>query len=239
MRGISTIFLGSAMGLAMTAGVHGTTLLFDLGDDDEVENINYIVFDSQTSVVGAVDTDGNATGIEVTLKSATGFNENGPNWNAGTSSPSGDAAMYFDSEMTMDSLYGHSDGFLGLGPRPYAEYEISGLNQGVAYTFTMFGSRMDVNVNNLRETKYTLMGAASSSALLEITNNSSDVAQLTENADASGNLVLRIEAGPNNNVGNNFYYLGAMAIEYTDIPEPASLGLLALGGCAALMRRRQ
>ncbi|QDU32699.1 hypothetical protein KS4_07330 [Poriferisphaera corsica] len=237
MRGISTILCGAAMGLAFSAGAHGTTLIIDLGDDDEVENINYMVFDNQ-QVTDAVDLDGNATGISMNLASPTGFNEIGPNWNAGTQNPAGPVADYFDVGMTEDSLFGHSGPFLGVDARPFAEFEIAGLDKDVTYNFTMYAGRADGNLANSRETLYTLSGASSVNALLEVTSNDDRVAQLSVMPDADGKLVLRVEAGPGNNVSNGYYYLGAMAIEYAAIPEPASLALLGLGGCVALLRRR-
>jgi hypothetical protein len=80
----------------------------------------------------------------------------------------------------------------------------------------------------LRETKYTVHGAASSSGVLEPANNDTDILLfLGVQPDANGEIFVDVEAGPGNTNGTGFYYINLMQMDI--VPEPATIGLLALG----------
>jgi hypothetical protein len=51
-------------------------------------------------------------------------------------------------------------------------------------------------------------------------------------------VAITVAAGPNNNNGSHFYYLGAMQVVSAAIPEPSTLGLASLAGMLALALRR-
>lgn len=220
---------GAALGLALATSASAVTMQFDVGRADTAGNINGITWNAQ-DVANAIDTTGAATGVSLTVTSATGFNEVGPN-DSGTAAPGAPASGFFDGETTNDALFGHSSNFNVGGPRALVEYTIAGLNPASTYDFTYYASRGTVSDN--REASYDANGTV---ALLDAGNNVSNIAQSLGVAPTAGGVItLTIQAGPNNTNSQGFFYLGGMDI--TEVPEPASLTLLGLGGLAMLRRR--
>jgi len=206
---------------------------FDVGRDDTAGNINGITWLAQ-NVLNAIDTTGAATGISLTVTSPTGFNEAGPN-DSGTAAPGAPASNFFSGDTTNDALFGHSNNFNVGAPRALVEYTIAGLNPALTYDFTFYASRGTVTDN--RESQYDVVGANAGQALLDAGNNVSNIAQALGIAPtAGGNITLTIQKGPNNTNGSGFFYLGGLDV--TSVPEPASLGLMGLGGLLITARRR-
>lgn len=217
------------------------TLLFDFGDPAPAAqssgNVNNIVSNATggSSLVNAVDTLGNATGIAVTLTDPfwPGSNQNG------TNAPGGAAAAIFPATATRDNLFGSTVPFSGF-TEPTGGYKITGLDPSgnTLYAFTFFGSRTGVTDN--RETYYALVGnsLSPSIAFLDTANNVNNVATISGMIpNASGEIDLEVGPGPNNTNASRFYYIGAMQIVSSTVPEPTSLSLIALG-TIALRRRR-
>jgi hypothetical protein len=222
---------------AITTEVRAGTLFFDFGETTQQTPGNYNnVFvgggTNSLAVPNAVDNTGAPTGLGLL---AAGFNP-GSNQN-GTTAPTGAAAI-FDPQATRDNMFGHTGSFGGI-TRPLGVLSLSGLDASgnTSYAFTFFGSRTGVSDN--RETKYEALGGNTGFALLNTANNTSEVALLGGIfPDALGNLTINVSPGPNNNNASGFFYLGALKIETTVIPEPSSAGLCALGVLALALCRR-
>jgi hypothetical protein len=54
--------------------------------------------------------------------------------------------------------------------------------------------------------------------------------------NSSGEILINIGPGPNNNNANHFTYLNVL--EINTVPEPGSLALAGLGGLLLLRRKR-
>jgi lysophospholipase L1-like esterase len=130
---------------------------------------------------------------------------NGANENGTT------ASTLFPASATRDSLYGNTEAFNNLSNiRPV--FKITGLDAGTAYSFTFFASRTGVNDN--RQTRYTVSGAATNSADLNAANNVDQVAVVSgAQPDETGAITIALTPGPANNNANHFTYLGALKIE--------------------------
>lgn len=228
MDRIATALVLTAAGSIATAGVIGV----DFGDQSNITPGNYNNIDHiQNPVFNLIDTDGNGTGytLNITDNFWPGSNQ------SGAPSGSGDAAG-IPSQATSDNLFGSLTAFGGF-TEPTGGFTIGGLDASGAttYDFMFFGSRMGVSDN--RETLYSATGGNNGSALLDTANNTSNVAWLTGiSADANGEIVISVTAGPNNTNANGFYYLGYM--EFAAVPSPSALALLGLGAFGAARRRR-
>ncbi|MBX3427306.1 MAG: PEP-CTERM sorting domain-containing protein [Pirellulales bacterium] len=228
----------AVLGTCLVAATHASaaTLLFDFGSATTPTGGNYNNIDpSQQPILNAIDSSGAPTGIGLT---SSGFNELGPNTN-GTLAPGGAAAI-FDAQATRDNLFGHSTNFNAPSPRPQGLLNLTGLDGSgaTAYSFTFFGSRLGVSDN--RETAYAVTGANASTVYLDSSNNVNNVAVASGIVPTAGGTVsITVGAGPNNtNTDSFFYYLGAMQIESTRVPEPASIALGVVGLAGVAVRRR-
>ncbi|MCA9149179.1 MAG: hypothetical protein KDA92_07775 [Planctomycetales bacterium] len=208
------VLLSLTLLLALPVLTHAAVLQFDFGGDDfptdgDINN----VFHNVQDVEDAIDIDGNLTGISLMIVSETGFNEVGPNRSGpvGAAAPMGD--LFVDTT-TQDNLFGHSSDFNAGAPRPLVEYLIEGLDKtgNTFYDFTFSAGRLGVSDN--RETEYQLQGAFEETVYLDVANNESEVAIISNMVpDTSGALLLTIQAGPNNTNGDQFFYLGGLQIE--------------------------
>ena len=230
--------------LALTAGVvcgatrlTAATLFYDFGATATPTGGNYNdVFPAASyQILNSIDSAGAPTGISLTSE---GFNELGPNTN-GTTAP-GAPANVFSPEATRDNLFGHTDNFNAGSPRPFALVTLAGLDGSGAtsYAFTFFASRTGVTDN--RETQYHVVGLNSGDGFLNASANTSNVAVVSGiTPTAAGQIVITVDPGPNNNHASGFFYLGAMQVVSTRVPEPAAAALLLVGLAAAARRRRR
>ena len=97
-----------------------------------------------------------------------------------------------------------------------SKFQLSGLNAGSKYIFTVFGTR---NVDITRTSQYTFTGAETKSGLLQTSgvdlggvgyngNNSSFYVSDTLHADANGKITMQLSV-----VNGGFAYIGAMKIK--------------------------
>ncbi len=235
--------IAMAVCLAFSSVASAATLFFDFGDSGQTTvsppaaNVyNNIIVNPPgvLSIADTVNSTGANTGISINVSGFfNGSNQSGP------TSPSGNAGAIFDGQATRDNAFGHA-GTFGTNPlTPQATIALSGLDGSglTTYDFTFFGSRQGATDN--RETKYDVTGANNGFALLNTTANVSEVVSVTGiTPTAGGNITLLVSPGPNNNNSSLFYYLGAMRIVSTTIPEPATFGLFALAGIACVVSRR-
>lgn len=102
------------------------------------------------------------------------------------------------------------------------ELTLSGLNPGMQYTFTFFGSRVASPPLLIRSTLFTVMGSSNATTTNDATNNvstpSAPVNDIIPNA--SGNIVIRLEKAANNDSSTGVGYLGVLAINAESIPTP-------------------
>ncbi len=192
-------------------------LLFDFGSastptDADPENLWNNISEGMGSsdsgkLLGLVTVDGRATQIDLVMLSR---------FNGANQSGTLESAL-FPAAATRDSLYGNTEAFNSLTDI-FPSFKLAGLDSLLTYDFTFYASRMNVRDN--RETGYTVVGANSDFAALNVAANIDDLVTVTGiEPDAAGEITISIAPTENNNNGNHFTYLGALKIEPT--PDPA------------------
>ncbi len=189
-----------------------STVYFDFGSSGRqtAGNCNNVT-EGQSPVTDAVDGNGNATGISLSVTDAfwPGANIDG------TTTPDGDAAM-LNPQTTRDSLFGNTVEF-GGSTEPTGGFTLAGLSTqpGVTYTLVFFASRMGASDN--RETAYQVVGANSGTAYLNPADNRNALAVVPGIIPApGGTITVTVGPGPNNDNPYGFYYLGGMRLVRSD-----------------------
>lgn len=232
----------SATALLAAAQVsQAATLFFDFGGAGAQAGAPYNnVNPANLAIADAIDSGSTLTGIGLV---AAGFNlattnADGPRIPAAGAypAPTGSAAI-FASQATTDSMIGNNANF-GT-PFTQATLIFSGLDQNTRYTFDFFASRCNVTAIDIRETQYSVAGLSTTDVFLDAVNNASNIATVSSMAPtAAGTITVTIDAGPNNNNPNQFFYLNALRLTTAAVPEPSAALLAGLGAATAFRRRR-
>lgn len=229
-----------ALSAMLASSASATTMNFDFGNiarqtaDTGWNNVVYAHPAPPTPLFVVLDSNGDAV-PGVTLEVTDQFFINGQPSQGGAESPAGDAAG-FPVDATDDYFFGHTGAFAGNESTPTGAFKLTGLDQSQAYDFTFFSSRNGVNDN--RETAFDVTGANSGSGVAVTSNNQSEVLNINGIfPDANDEISVLVQAGPNNDNGNGFYYVNLMQVS-TAIPEPATGLLFALAGGVAVVARR-
>lgn len=162
--------------------------------------------------LGLIDSNGTSTGVTLTIDDAFDTVNT-----AGTTSP--DVSLPFPSSATADSFFGETSTFNGT-LEPTGGFILTGLNPAKYYSFSIFASR---NTSENREAQYTLVGLTTQVVTLNPSNNVSQTADVLDlQPNASGEITLTAEPGPNNANSTGFYYLGAIEMITSDSPLSAT-----------------
>ncbi|QDV72004.1 PEP-CTERM sorting domain-containing protein [Botrimarina mediterranea] len=223
------------LGVSLTQLAAGANVFVDFGESSQLTagNFNNIVVNSPAtlSIADMVDEGGANTGVGISI---SGFFP-GSN-STGQTAPAGDAAALFPVTATRDNAFGHTGPFSGNPDASLGTVSLTGLNPALTYDFTFFASRTGVSDN--RETAYDISGANSGVGYLNASANVDTVVTVAGiQPTGSGAVSIDVSAGPNNDNGSRFYYLGAMMIT-TAIPEPTS-ALLAMTAVGFVLARRR
>jgi hypothetical protein len=251
------IALASCAILAVAGSLDAASILIDFGNSGLTTNLDALsrnwnnvtqADDLSGSPFTLLNTTGTDTGFRLTISnpaSATnpiGFNSDNSNGVVGPTPPiSGEALARNDpASATRDSLFGNTTNFSN-GIVESVRLVLSNLNPSELYSFDFFASRLGTGGDN-RETEYFITGGAGGTAptsvFLNVSENTGNIIGASGfSPDASNQIVIDIDRGPNNSNGSGFYYLGVM--EVTSVPEPCTLAILGLGMGALLARRRR
>lgn len=177
--------------------------------------------------INMIDKDGNPTGAIMTISDTfTFYNAAGAGSPSAPTTVSGAATEFWQGGN--DSIY-----IQNPGANPTGAFEITGLAAGGEYKITFFSARNGATGN--RESFLRATGlAVYDSPVLDANANTTNVASFNFFADNTGKVSIELLKGAGNSV--NFAYLNALKLE--GVPEPASLGLLGLGGLLIARRRR-
>lgn len=161
--------------------------------------INQLSTPSGGSISNLVDGNGQPSGISVSITEKFGGINTG-----GTTSPPG--SLGFTAPMTSASFFGNSAAFNG-STFPVGQFQLKGLSLKNQYSFVLYASRMNSGDN--RETQYTVTGANSGVALLNVANNISGAAVIHGIVpNPSGSITITVQKGPHNTNANGFFYVG-------------------------------
>jgi lysophospholipase L1-like esterase len=157
------------------------------------------------SISDLVNTEGNSTGISLTIHDAfTGVNE------VGTTTPN--ASLGIVSTASSDSFFGSVGAHSGV-VNLTGGVTLGGLSAGSSYTLSFFASRDGVTDN--REATYTVTGNTTASVSLDAANNTANMVTVSKMIPAAdGTIKVDVAPGTNNNNSLQYYYLGVMRIEY-------------------------
>jgi hypothetical protein len=117
----------------------------------------------------------------------------------------------FPPNATRDSLYGNTEIFNEI-TNIFPRFKLTGLDPALSYNLTFYASRTGVGDN--RSKLYTVEGATTATATLNVANNISNVVTVAAFApDALGEITIGLTPAPANNNGNHFTYLGVLKVQ--------------------------
>ena len=165
-------------------------------------NVQVAVATSDTGLMSSLVTTQNLVtpiGLQMVAR-FNGVNENGT---LDTNAP-------FATDATRDSLFGNTELFGGF-TNIFPIFKLTGLNPARSYSLGFYASR--TGVGDVRQTLYTVTGAATSTTTLDVANNVTNIATVTGvTPNASGEITISLTPGPLNNNGNHFTYLGVLRL---------------------------
>lgn len=169
------------------------------------------------SIAGKIDNlvnyGGTNSGIKLSVIDAFSF------YNTEGTTSAGIATGY-TSTVTNDSFFGNAATFAesptvdGTGAIKFENF-----NPLEDVTLTIYASRMDYTDNYNRETQYEITGATTETLYFNANNNTNNSITTTLKPNASGEIVISLSPGANNTTPEQFFYIGALKIDYT--PEPS------------------
>lgn len=112
------------------------------------------------------------------------------------------------------------------------KFEIGGLDDSKQYVFDIFGTT-NGNVGQVVTSQYVLAGDVTRTGTMNVVNNASNVFTVTDVRSVNGIVTLTV-----NGLNGSWAYLSSLVITPVAVPEPASMGLLAIGAVGLLRRRR-
>ncbi len=233
-------FVAVVCALALSTSASAATMLFDFGNTARptAGNWNNVV-PATTTLFALFDSDGNFVPNDAGFEITDTFFQTGEPSQLGSEAPSGDAAAY-PVDATDDYFFGHVGPFAGADDNPLGQFKLFNLDPNQFYSFTFFASRQ--GVNDTRDAEYTVRGSSSGSAVLNASNNDSEVVRvLNMRPDGNNEIFVDVEPGPNNDNTNGFYYIGVMQVDTSPVPEPATISLVTVlfSAIAFVARRRR
>ncbi len=212
----------SAAFLSLATLASAQTILVDFSENSGVASPNWNLSNTASfNITDMVDSNGNATGIDLVFTAPGTPSESGLWGVTGAPSPFDTSAAY-------------NDGLFG-GSGVITTFELRNLSPTDTYTLTLFASR-DTTTN--RTTNYTVTGSGTGSTLslqtsganvggAGINHNISNVAVFSDISANGSNVITVSFTNP-----SDFSYLNAMEIHV--IPEPASFAMI-LGGIGLML----
>ncbi len=129
-----------------------------------------------------------------------------------------EASAPFPVKATRDSFYANTAEFSGLSDLTPI-FTLTGLDPAMVYDFTFFASRMNAGGDN-RETRYTVTGATTGFAELNVAENVSGTATVAgirpADTEFGGEITIELTPTENNTNGFHFVYLGVMKVTFRD-----------------------
>ena len=185
----------------------GEIIYVDFGSSSTTTPGNWNNLTSSSGGINDVmNSDGNVTRVDLAIPDRfNAINE------SGTTTP--DPVLGLPSEATRDSFFGNDVLFNGL-VEPTGQVVISDLDPSLVYRLSVFASRMGATDN--RQTQYAISGEGGLIETLYLNpagNTDTDVQSRAIQPTASGDIIIDIQKGPNNNNSYGFTYMGTLTIK--------------------------
>jgi len=196
---------------AASGQVRLPVLLFDFGSastptQDDPENIwnnisEGVGCSDSGQLLDLVTLEGETTQIDLVMLSRfNGANQSGTL-----------ESTLFGADATGDSLFGNTETFSNRSD-VFPSFKLTELDPLLTYDFTFYASRMGTRDN--RETGYTVVGANSGFAALNVAANVDAFVTVTAiEPDAAGEITISIAPTDHNNNSYHFTYLGVMKLQ--------------------------
>lgn len=211
----------------LPAALSAQVLYLDFGSASAISGGNFNNIHTVSSFSDLIDSTGATTSIDLSLT----FKMN-------NDAEYGAVAVVgeFPETATSDLLWGNAGG----GESGGSNLTFSSLDPNLTYDLTFFASRGNTSG---RLVLYTATGANSDSAVLDVSaaGTSGSVATIMGiSPDASNEITINVTNAPGST--STYFYLGAMKLTTSAVPEPSTvsalLGLAALGLMVYRRRRR-
>ncbi len=209
-------FLISIILVFLTSQGHAqnNSILIDFGNIPSLAPWNNISNHNSGSINGMIDAYGQKTNVSISvIDSFSYINTNG------TQSP--DPQLNLVSTASGDSFFGNTEVFENEVQTSGA-IRISNLDTATLYTFKIFASRL---ASDNRETQYIIKGRDIDTSYLNVSDNNSEIIEISTYASQEGTVDIIASEGPRNNNTYGFFYLGVLVIEYEDKEIPKSLSI--------------
>ena len=160
-------------------------------------------YETNSTIEYLADENDNYTNVSIEITDRFGgINGNGPS--------STQTALNIPDWVSGSSFWGNGTGNFSGQTEPTGEFLISGLDETGEYEFSIFSSRSNVTDN--RETRLTITGSDTVIGDVNSSSNTDDLVTFIISPDSNGEVRLKAEPGPNNNNGDEFFYINAMGI---------------------------
>jgi len=190
------------------------TIFVDFGGTTQNTSGNYNNVDdvSDMTPVNLINDTGASSGLTITLTDAfIDKNFNGPGSDDQPNSATGDAAI-FEDQATRDSFFGSSN-HGGIDDQ-LGTFEFTGLNNAKFYSFSVFAAR--IPGSNDRVAQYEFVGATTSSAILNASDNTSNIAVVNNVQPTGGKITLNVTPHSSNTHASKYFYIGALRMVESD-----------------------
>lgn len=159
--------------------------------------------EANSTIQNLVDKEDNYTKISVTIIDRFGgVNSVGPSTTQ--------TSLNMPGSVSGNSFWGNGIGSFSGQSEPTGAFLFTGLDPSQQFEFNIFSARS--GGNDIRETRFTIIGSETLSKDVNSTNNTSELITFTLSPNSSGEITLKAEAGPNNNNGDKFFYINAVGV---------------------------
>ena len=214
MQKFYTLFLLLCAALLLSGGLHAQdtardTILVDFGTNLSAGNWNNVTGFTDDSLGLLINSRGLRTRYGLNVSDAfRGVNT------GGTATP--DAELGLPASATGDSFFGNGSEWNGE-TEPKGAVKLNNLRQGKSYDLSLFASRTGPET---RQTRWIVIGASRDTLLVEAGGEAGAFAGTSMLPAADSTIVVEVEAGPDNDTDQDFFYLGALLMSYDAEEEP-------------------